>query len=463
MGSKNIIHIFLIFLIALVLRLIYLSPWLEDWDSVQFALALHNFSIVDHQPHPPGYPLYVFLGKVVNLFFNNDNLSLTTLSAILGSATAIPFYFLLRQMVQKWLALIAAIILLFVPLHWTLSEVALSLVPGTFFTTVTALLLYYGLKSQKYLLAGSFLAGISIGVRFAEFSIVIALLALVLLLRKNWQDFVKTSLLFLLGVIVWFIPLIILTGWNEYFYSFTTHAEYIIEHDSFFSQKITFLQRLLFIWNLILKGYSIYFVPLIILGILQIKKLIKNPKDFDIQFTLIWLFSYLLPLIFIYNFELQRYTLPLLPPILVLSAVAIGRMKKELVILFYIIIGFGIFWNSIQQVQKIHSQIPPTIAPVLYIKENFDPKKTLLITTFTYRQFQYYAKDFQNFYGAKNSPNNISSEIVIIDYLPLKDQILSLSKYYVYQTKKFSGPELIFPRVSETTLVVLKKNENKND
>jgi hypothetical protein len=38
------------------------SPFLDEWDSLQFALGLRQFNLSKHQPHPPGYPLYLFPG-----------------------------------------------------------------------------------------------------------------------------------------------------------------------------------------------------------------------------------------------------------------------------------------------------------------------------------------------------------------------------------------------------------------
>ena len=39
---------------------------LYNWDAVQFALALREFDVAKHQPHPPGYLLYVGLGRLLN-------------------------------------------------------------------------------------------------------------------------------------------------------------------------------------------------------------------------------------------------------------------------------------------------------------------------------------------------------------------------------------------------------------
>src|SRR5213079_2382876 len=42
----------------------FLAPSLEDIDSVNFALGVEHFDVAKHRPHPPGYPVYIALGKV---------------------------------------------------------------------------------------------------------------------------------------------------------------------------------------------------------------------------------------------------------------------------------------------------------------------------------------------------------------------------------------------------------------
>lgn len=44
---------------TLLLRLPFAADRLWDHDSVQFALAVADFDLAAHTPHPPGYPLYV--------------------------------------------------------------------------------------------------------------------------------------------------------------------------------------------------------------------------------------------------------------------------------------------------------------------------------------------------------------------------------------------------------------------
>src|SRR5688572_9996696 len=34
-------------------------------DSVNFWLGIREFNLADHRPHPPGYPIFIALGKVL--------------------------------------------------------------------------------------------------------------------------------------------------------------------------------------------------------------------------------------------------------------------------------------------------------------------------------------------------------------------------------------------------------------
>ena len=47
----------------LVAHLLYLPPTLEDIDSINFALGVRDFDVGRHQPHPPGYPVFIALAK----------------------------------------------------------------------------------------------------------------------------------------------------------------------------------------------------------------------------------------------------------------------------------------------------------------------------------------------------------------------------------------------------------------
>jgi len=56
------------------------SLW--EGDEVLFVKGIERFDPLHHQPHPPGYPLLIGLGKLLNLALHNPFLSLVTLSVI---------------------------------------------------------------------------------------------------------------------------------------------------------------------------------------------------------------------------------------------------------------------------------------------------------------------------------------------------------------------------------------------
>ena len=43
----------------------FLAPSLEDVDSINFALGLRDFDVAQHQPHPPGSPVYIAFGRAL--------------------------------------------------------------------------------------------------------------------------------------------------------------------------------------------------------------------------------------------------------------------------------------------------------------------------------------------------------------------------------------------------------------
>src|SRR5258705_3162574 len=94
----------------LVLHLPFLAPSLEDIDSINFALGLRAFNPALHQPHPPGYPVYMALGHaslaIVGRLTSMSRVSaeawsLAVWSAIGGAACIIAAWFLFAALAER--------------------------------------------------------------------------------------------------------------------------------------------------------------------------------------------------------------------------------------------------------------------------------------------------------------------------------------------------------------------------
>jgi len=70
--------------IFLTLHLPYLPRSLEDLDSINFALGVRQFDVAHHQPHPPGYPVYMFIAKAVYTAVPDEARALGLVSVLSG-------------------------------------------------------------------------------------------------------------------------------------------------------------------------------------------------------------------------------------------------------------------------------------------------------------------------------------------------------------------------------------------
>src|SRR5438477_7235309 len=111
---------------AVFSRFIFRSHYLYDVDSVNFALALDRFDPAAHQPHPPGYFLYVCLGRLMNALFHDANSSYVAISILAGAGAAVLIYLLAERWFGRKSALFAGAIFVFSPLCWFHGIVALT-------------------------------------------------------------------------------------------------------------------------------------------------------------------------------------------------------------------------------------------------------------------------------------------------------------------------------------------------
>ena len=61
----------LIFLASAAIRVPFRSELAYHWDCLEFTLGIGNYNMLINQPHPPGYFLFVMLGRLVNLWLGD--------------------------------------------------------------------------------------------------------------------------------------------------------------------------------------------------------------------------------------------------------------------------------------------------------------------------------------------------------------------------------------------------------
>src|SRR5919202_7141465 len=106
-------------------HLAFLPRSLEDLDSINFALGVRDFDVARHQPHPPGYPVFIALAKLSTSVCRAIRLGaaaprgLAVWSAV-GGAAALPMLFLFFRTLEgrDRLAWWATIVTAAAPLYW---------------------------------------------------------------------------------------------------------------------------------------------------------------------------------------------------------------------------------------------------------------------------------------------------------------------------------------------------------
>jgi hypothetical protein len=121
--EKRAVKALLLFAVTVVTRLPFTSRFLYNWDAVQYALGTENYNIAYHQPHPPGYLLYVAAGKALNLLTDDPNRSFVLLSILASGLAVSSFYLFGARAMGDRDGACAALLLLFNPVFWFYGEI----------------------------------------------------------------------------------------------------------------------------------------------------------------------------------------------------------------------------------------------------------------------------------------------------------------------------------------------------
>ena len=214
-GKNNILLPLSLFVVTIFTRIPFTSKILSHWDSVQFALATERYDITVHQPHPPGYFLYVMLGKFLNLLTNDANTSFIAMS-IVASGLAVFFIFLLaKEMYDTTTAFWSSVLAITSPFFWFYSEVALTYMLEAFFSVFFAYLCWRILAGEHRLIfLSAIVLALSGGIR--QSTMVFLLPLWFYSIRRIPFKYILISFALLIaGVLSWFLPMLSLTGGYE--------------------------------------------------------------------------------------------------------------------------------------------------------------------------------------------------------------------------------------------------------
>lgn len=193
-------------------RFAFRSHALYDLDSVNFALAIGRFDPRVHQPHPPGYFLYICLGRLVNFLVHDANLALVVVSILASVACVVLIYLLALDWFSPPAATFAGLLFLFSPLAWFHGTVALTYSVEAAASALMGLLAWRIERGNtRFIVPTAIVLGIGAGIRPSSL-LFLGPLFLYSLRRAPLRKILLGMIALGLTLAAWFVPMIRASG-----------------------------------------------------------------------------------------------------------------------------------------------------------------------------------------------------------------------------------------------------------
>jgi hypothetical protein len=149
-----------------VTRFFAAARTLWDWDEAQFSMALREYDVALHHPHPPGFPVYVAAGRFVHLFVPDEFHALQVV-VVLSACALFPLAlaFAREAGFNFRTSYLGALLFVFLPTVWFYGGTAFSDVPGVAIVLAACTLLLRGRTDARAYYAGAVVLALAVGVR----------------------------------------------------------------------------------------------------------------------------------------------------------------------------------------------------------------------------------------------------------------------------------------------------------
>lgn len=208
--------------VAFVLYRLVAARFPVEWDGAQLVMALDRFDVANGTPHPPGYWLYVAVGRTIRGSTSLDGTaSLTMVSSVAAAATVGATHALGRAMGGRLLGVIAAALVLSSPFLWFYGASVDTYTLDALACTVLLSLAWHARPGSWHGLAAAGALGMSAGFRQTSL-LLFAPLAVVAMARsaRSLRTWAAGAGVGAVAIGSWSIPMLLeqpggITAWRE--------------------------------------------------------------------------------------------------------------------------------------------------------------------------------------------------------------------------------------------------------
>ncbi|MBN1439899.1 MAG: DUF2723 domain-containing protein [Anaerolineales bacterium] len=404
-----------LFVLTAIVRIPFRSQVLFNWDSVNYALGIGGFSIHQHRPHPPGYILYIGIGRILTLLTQDPNASLVWISVFSGAVSVAMTYWFARKLFSERDAVFSAVLLLTSPLVWLYDETALNYSVEMMMFLLIGYACFRMLEGEsRWAYGAALLLGICGGIRQTT------MVVLLPLFLRSLVSFRKRVIVFAVALLsgiclAWFVPLMANSGGVVgFFQSLAVLSSTLIKYNGFdFSYAMFYgggISLLLF-----LAGW---------IGGVTVPR--GHRPAWEKQFLYFWLIPNLL-VIGLVHMGQTGYILFLLPPLFIHtpprlrefilrffsaggadgeSRGASVESKMILSLLVFGIAGISVFLTGAYPLIRYQNS---TWQDARRLVETYSPESTIILADDSrsrgFRQISYYLPDYRTFMVAEAYPS----------------------------------------------------------
>lgn len=353
------------------------SLW--DWDEALFCLGMRSYDVTRHHPHPPGFPVYIGLGRIVRTIVHSDFRALQAVNLAAGMLVFPAIFLLARELRFRFsTAVVAAALCAFLPNVWFFGGGAFSDVPSIVLVVFAVAFLFRGCRDANAYLIGAALLALAAGIRPQNFVIGLAPGALATWHRARaaWRDVVFAALVGTIIVAVAFGGAIAATGWSSYVESVRAHGAYITAVDSFRSPGRPALWRLFD--RFFIKQYESIGLSLVVSAFAAISIVLAVRRR---DSALGWLALAFGPFavmawLMLDRYSISRFSIGYCPMFALLAADGICRVTRrplvESIAGGALIASFGAW--TLPALAQVRNTIAPSVLAVEAVREHLDPR-----------------------------------------------------------------------------------------
>lgn len=418
----TLIGIVLIVAFALT-RWVAVPADVTESDEVLFCFAVDKFDLSRHHPHPPGYPVYVAMGKLAAAS-GVANFTALAWVGLLASCSAVwPLYRLARDLVRAPRPLAYASCALYgaCPVVWINSARALADVPATALAVWVAWLLWrvvqrragvmerlstlgdaaigaarVGVRPElalrlwfvgkraflapgrKTYLIAAVVAAVGIGARPQLAVVFVPLLALVSVTGNIGVRVTLAAAVIAAGVcLAWLVPMIVASGGVSAFREhFVVQTEWYLRYDTAMGEPTATWRDRVDYW-LNLWGADATRWPMLALIAMGVVRLCARGRRAAV-FVGMWLLPYAAFVLVAHSPATPRYALPAIAPLVLLATAAIvplpraGPVVAAALAIGLAAQGWGLVW-------RFHSERIPPLRAASWIAANATAGDTFVL------------------------------------------------------------------------------------